>query len=42
MKTYFVQVIEKSDDREEIAGGTVTIGEQPKTSSRSKKGKKKR
>ncbi|XP_018562105.1 BRCA1-associated protein isoform X2 [Anoplophora glabripennis] len=35
------RVIEKSDDKEDIAGGTVTIGEQPKTSSK-RKSKKKR
>ncbi|XP_023012305.2 BRCA1-associated protein [Leptinotarsa decemlineata] len=34
------RVIEKSDEREDIAGGTVTIGEAPQTSKR-KKGKKK-
>ncbi|KAJ8933764.1 hypothetical protein NQ314_013797 [Rhamnusium bicolor] len=34
------QIIDKSDDREDIAGGTVTIGEIPKAST--KRGRKKR
>lgn len=33
------QIIEKSEDKEEIAGGTITVGEAPKT--KAKKGKKK-
>ncbi|CAH1134339.1 unnamed protein product [Ceutorhynchus assimilis] len=35
------QAIEKSEDREEIAQGTVTVGEKPQTS-KNKKGKKRR
>jgi BRCA1-associated protein len=35
------QVIEKSDEREDIAGGTITVGAEP-ARPKSKKGKKKR
>ncbi|XP_066149173.1 BRCA1-associated protein isoform X1 [Euwallacea fornicatus] len=36
------EVIEKSEDKEDIAQGTVTVGAAPQSSSRSKKGKKHR
>lgn len=36
------QVIEKSENKDEIVDGSVSIGETPQTSSRKQKGRKKR
>lgn len=36
------QVIEKSENKDEIVNGSVSIGETPETSSRNRKGRKKR